>query len=65
MPGTMDQVDCACPEATRTKRESEACACAADCAPGLLCNLMADDPRLPPDLPLRRERRRRVHHTTQ
>jgi hypothetical protein len=40
MPGTMDQVDCACPEATRTKRENEACTGAADCAPGLLCNMM-------------------------
>jgi len=40
MPGSMDQVDCACPEATRTKRENEACTGAADCAPGLLCNMM-------------------------
>ena len=40
MPGAMDQVDCACPEATRTKRENEACTGAADCAPGLLCNMM-------------------------
>jgi hypothetical protein len=40
MPRSMDQVDCACPEATRTKREGEACTGAADCAPGLLCNMM-------------------------
>ena len=37
----MDQVDCACPEATRTKQENEACTSASDCAPGLLCNMMA------------------------
>jgi hypothetical protein len=40
MPGSMDQVDCACPEATRTKLENQACTTSADCAPGLLCNLM-------------------------
>jgi hypothetical protein len=41
MPGAMDQVDCACPEATRTKQEGEACTQAADCAPGLICNQMS------------------------
>ena len=39
MPGSMDQVDCAC-AANRTKHEGDACTQAADCAPGLLCNLM-------------------------
>jgi hypothetical protein len=38
---TGDQVDCACPEATRTKQEGEACTKAADCAPGLICNQMS------------------------
>ena len=41
MPAAMDQVDCACPEATRTKLEGQACAQAADCAPGLICNQMS------------------------
>jgi hypothetical protein len=40
MPAAMDKVDCACPEATRTKLEGEGCAAAADCAPGLICNQM-------------------------
>jgi hypothetical protein len=37
--GSMDQVDCACPEATRTKHEGETCSGSADCAPGLICLL--------------------------
>jgi hypothetical protein len=41
MPGSMDQVDCACPESTRTKVEGQPCNTAADCAPGLICNQMA------------------------
>jgi hypothetical protein len=41
MPGDMDQVDCGCPEATRTKRDGEACASAAECAPGFICNRMS------------------------
>jgi hypothetical protein len=41
MPAAMDQVDCTCPEATRTKREGDACASAAECAPGLICNQMS------------------------
>ena len=40
MPASMDEVDCACPEPTRTKTNGEACAGAADCAPGFICNLM-------------------------
>jgi hypothetical protein len=40
-PGAMDQVDCACPETTRTKTEGEACNTAADCMPGLICNQMS------------------------
>jgi hypothetical protein len=40
MPAAMDQVDCACAEATRIKREGDTCASAADCAPGLICNQM-------------------------
>jgi hypothetical protein len=38
--GGMDQVDCACPEPTRTKQIGDACNLASDCAPGLICNLM-------------------------
>jgi hypothetical protein len=38
--GNMDQVDCACPEASRTKAEGEDCARASDCAPGLICDIM-------------------------
>jgi hypothetical protein len=38
MPAGMDQVDCACPEPTRTKVNGEACTGPADCAPGFLCN---------------------------
>jgi hypothetical protein len=41
MPASMDQVDCACPEATRTMKEGQACTQAADCAPGLICNQMS------------------------
>jgi hypothetical protein len=40
MPGDMDQVDCGCPEPTRTKGEGLACASAAECAPGFVCNRM-------------------------
>jgi hypothetical protein len=40
MPASMDAVDCACPEATRTKTEGQACTGAADCKPGLICNQM-------------------------
>jgi hypothetical protein len=36
----MDQVDCACPEATRIKQAGEDCTRASDCAPGLICSLM-------------------------
>jgi len=38
--GTADQVDCACAEATRTKREGDACTLAADCEPGLVCDFI-------------------------
>lgn len=37
MPGT-DAVDCACPEATRTGHEGDACTSSASCAPGFICN---------------------------
>jgi len=40
MPGAMDQVDCTCPETSRTKHEGDACTSAADCAPGFICNRM-------------------------
>jgi hypothetical protein len=40
MPTSMDEVDCACPEPTRTKTDGQACTSAADCAPGFICNLM-------------------------
>jgi hypothetical protein len=39
--GNMDQVDCACPEATRLKQEGADCTSATDCAPGLICNTMS------------------------
>jgi hypothetical protein len=38
--GDNDQVDCACPESTRTKHEGEDCQHAYECAPGLVCDLM-------------------------
>ena len=37
MPGS-DEVDCSCPEPTRTGREGTACANATTCAPGLICS---------------------------
>jgi len=40
MTAGMDQVDCACPEATRTKHEGDACSQASDCAPGFISNRM-------------------------
>jgi hypothetical protein len=41
MPADMDQVDCGCPEATRTKGEGQPCASAAECLPGFICNRMS------------------------
>lgn len=38
--GSQDQVDCACPEATRTKQAGADCAGTSECAPGLICNMM-------------------------
>ena len=35
---TMDQVDCACTEATRTRTEGAACTRGVECAPGLICD---------------------------
>jgi hypothetical protein len=35
---SMDQVDCACPEQSRTGHEGDACTSSATCAPGLICN---------------------------
>ncbi|HET6148986.1 MAG TPA: hypothetical protein VFH68_15720 [Polyangia bacterium] len=35
---TMDQVDCACTEATRTRNEGLPCTRGVDCAPGLICD---------------------------
>jgi hypothetical protein len=35
---TMDQVDCACTEATRTHTENLPCTRGVDCAPGLICD---------------------------
>jgi hypothetical protein len=34
----MDQVDCACTEATRTHTENLPCTRGVDCAPGLICD---------------------------
>jgi hypothetical protein len=39
--GDMDQVDCACPEATRTGTDGVACTSSAQCAPGYICNMMS------------------------
>jgi hypothetical protein len=36
--GTLDQVDCACPEKTRIGTEGQTCASAASCTPGQQCN---------------------------
>jgi len=41
MPGSMDQVDCACAATRGTKTEGMACTSAADCAPGFICNRMS------------------------
>jgi hypothetical protein len=38
--GDMDQVDCACAEATRTGVDGDDCATGAQCAPGFICNEM-------------------------
>jgi hypothetical protein len=37
----MDQVDCACAEASRNGTDGVDCTGGADCAPGYICNLMA------------------------
>jgi hypothetical protein len=37
IPSSMDQVDCACPEGTRTGKEDAPCTSTAACAPGFLC----------------------------
>jgi len=39
--GTLDQVDCACPETTRTGTEGQPCTSAANCAPGQQCNIQS------------------------
>jgi hypothetical protein len=36
----MDQVDCACPEKTRTGTDGSDCTGSAQCAPGFICNMM-------------------------
>jgi hypothetical protein len=36
--GGMDQVDCSCAEASRTKTEGQSCSKSSECAPGLICN---------------------------
>jgi hypothetical protein len=38
--GSMDQVDCACPEKTRTGADGALCVTSSDCAPGYVCNSM-------------------------
>jgi hypothetical protein len=40
--GGMDQVDCACAEASRQGKDGADCTGGADCAPGYICNSMAD-----------------------
>jgi hypothetical protein len=40
--GSMDQVDCSCPEPTRKGVDGDDCMGGADCAPGYICNQMAD-----------------------
>jgi hypothetical protein len=39
--GDMDQVDCACAEATRSGKDNAPCTSSAQCAPGYICNLMS------------------------
>jgi hypothetical protein len=41
--GSMDQVDCACPEASRKGTDGVACTGGADCAPGFICNMMGGE----------------------
>jgi len=38
--GTLDEVDCACPEPTRTGNAGDNCTRSTDCRPGLICNTM-------------------------
>jgi len=40
--GGMDQVDCACAAGSRQGKDGDACTGGADCAPGYICNSMAD-----------------------
>jgi hypothetical protein len=40
--GGMDQVDCACAEMSRQGKDGADCTGGADCAPGYICNSMAD-----------------------
>ena len=40
--GGMDQVDCACAEMSRQGQDGANCTGGADCAPGYICNMMAD-----------------------
>jgi hypothetical protein len=40
--GNMDQVDCACAEASRKGMDGDDCKGGADCAPGFICNMMAN-----------------------
>jgi hypothetical protein len=37
LPASMDQVDCTCPEATRTGKENSTCGSTSQCLPGLIC----------------------------
>lgn len=39
--GDRDQVDCACPEASRTGTDGADCTGGAQCAPGYICNMMS------------------------
>jgi hypothetical protein len=39
--GSMDQVDCACPETTRKGTDGATCVSSTDCAPGFICNMMS------------------------
>jgi hypothetical protein len=41
--GSMDQVDCACAGASRKGVDGDACTGGADCAPGFICNMMANE----------------------
>ena len=61
MPAAMDEVDCACPEATRTKLEGDGLHAGRRLRPRPALQPDVGHEDLPPDLPLRRQRRGHLH----